>query len=90
MSLLYFIAIPLLASFLTLFFKNYLRYISVAINALLLVLAYFIIEYLPISENLSFDSPLAISFVLTKGSAFFMTLFIGISSAILSDIIEGK
>jgi len=79
MSLLYFIAIPLLASFLTLFFKNYLRYISVAINALLLVLAYFIIEYLPITENLSFDSPLAISFVLTKGSAFFMTLFIGIS-----------
>ncbi|HHH51722.1 MAG TPA: hypothetical protein ENK76_05085, partial [Campylobacterales bacterium] len=79
MSLLYFIAIPLLASFLTLFLKNYLRYVSVATNSLLLVLAYFAIDSLPITEDISFHSPLAISFVLTKGSAFFMTLFIGIS-----------
>jgi len=79
MSLLYFIALPLLASFMTPFFKGYLRYASVAINTLLLFLAYLAIDTLPIIENISFDSPLAISFVLTKGSAFFMTLFIGIS-----------
>ena len=76
MSTLYFVIIPLLASFLTPFFRNYLRYISVAINLVLLVLALSFIDKLPITEYISFDSPLSISFVLDSASLFFILLFI--------------
>ena len=76
MSLLYFVVLPLLASFLTPFFKDYLKYISVAINLTLLVLALSFINTPPITENISFDSPLSISFVLDSASLFFITLFL--------------
>ena len=75
MSTLYFVLIPLLASFLTPFFKDYLKYLSVAINLLLLLLAFSFIDKLPITEYISFDSPLSISFVLTSASLFFIILF---------------
>ncbi|SFV63882.1 Na(+) H(+) antiporter subunit D [hydrothermal vent metagenome] len=78
MSTLYFVLIPLLASFLTPFFKDYLKYISVAINLTLLILALSFIDKLPITEYISFDSPLSISFVLTDASLFFIILFTSI------------
>jgi formate hydrogenlyase subunit 3/multisubunit Na+/H+ antiporter MnhD subunit len=76
MSILYFVIIPLLVSFLTPFFKNYLRYISVIINILLLMVALTFIGELPIREYISFDSPLSISFLMDDASLFFITLFI--------------
>jgi formate hydrogenlyase subunit 3/multisubunit Na+/H+ antiporter MnhD subunit len=78
MSLLYFVVLPLLASFLTPFFKDYLRYISLALNIILLILAIGFIDKLPITESISFDSPLSISFVLSSASLFFIVLFISI------------
>ena len=75
MSLLYFVIIPLLASFLTPFLKDYLKYISVALNLSLLIFALSFINKLPITEYISFDSPLSISFVLTSASLFFIILF---------------
>ena len=75
MSTLYFVLIPLLASFLTPFFKEYLKYISVAINVMLLAIALSFISKLPITEYISFDSPLSISFVLDEASLFFIVLF---------------
>lgn len=76
MSLLYFVVLPFLASFLTPFFKNYLKYISVALNLILLVLALSFVNSLPITETISFDSPLSISFVLDDASLFFIMLFL--------------
>jgi formate hydrogenlyase subunit 3/multisubunit Na+/H+ antiporter MnhD subunit len=78
MSLLYFVILPLLASFLTPFFKNHLKYISVAINLILLILAFSFIGDLPIRESISFNSPLSIAFVLDSASLFFVVLFISI------------
>ncbi len=78
MSLTYFVIIPLLASFLTPFYKNYLRYISVGINVFLLFLALSFISLTPLVENIAFDSPLSISFVFDSASAFFVILFISI------------
>ena len=75
MSILYFVTIPLLASFLTPFFKDYLRYISVALNSLLLVFALSFMGDTPIREYISFDSALSISFVLDSASLFFVVLF---------------
>ena len=76
MSTLYFVIIPLLASFLTPFFKDYLRYISVAINLILFALALGFLGKLPITEYISFDSALSISFVLDSASLFFIMLFV--------------
>ena len=70
MSLLYFVVIPLLASFLTPFFKEYLKYVSVAMNLILLLLALSFLDKLPITEFISFDSSLSISFVLDSASLF--------------------
>jgi len=78
MSLLYFVVIPLLASFLAPFFKGYLKYVSVIINILLLAFALSFIGKLPITEYISFDSPLSISFVLDSASLFFVVLFTSI------------
>jgi formate hydrogenlyase subunit 3/multisubunit Na+/H+ antiporter MnhD subunit len=76
MSLLYFVVLPLLASFLTPFFKDYLKYVSVALNLSLLVLALSFVHTSPITETISFDSPLSITFVLDGASLFFITLFL--------------
>ena len=76
MSTLYFVIIPLLASFLTPFFKDYLRYISVAINLVLILMALSFLGDLPIREYISFDSPISISFVLDSASLFFILLFL--------------
>ena len=78
MTLLYFVVLPLLASFLTPFFRNYLKYISVILNASLLALAISYIGKTPITEYISFDSPLSISFVLDQASLFFVMLFASI------------
>ena len=78
MSLVYFIAIPLLASFLTPFYKNYLRFVSVAVTLLLAGCAALFYTQLPIKESISFDSPLGIIFILDHASFFFMALFVGV------------
>jgi len=77
-SLLYFVILPLLASFLTPFFRNYLRYISLAVNLMLLALSFSFLGSLPIRESISFDSPLSIAFVLDSASLFFIVLFLSI------------
>lgn len=79
MSLVYFIAIPLLAIFLTPFWKNNLRIVSVIVNIILLYIAYSFSSQLPIKEFISFNSPLSITFVLNNVSLFFVSLFIIIS-----------
>ena len=79
MSLVYFIALPLLAVFLTPLYKNYLKVISVIINISLLYIAYKFSSQLPIKEYISFDSPLSITFVLNSASLFFVSLFTFIS-----------
>jgi len=78
MSLILFVTLPLLASFLTPLFRDYLKYISLALHASLLLLAFSFIGTLPITETISFDSPLSISFVLDSASLFFVILFISI------------
>jgi len=78
MSLILFVTLPLLASFLTPLFRDYLKYISLALHASLLLLAFSFIGMLPITETISFDSPLSISFVLDSASLFFVILFISI------------
>jgi len=78
MSLIYFVVIPLLASFLTPFYKNYLKYISIGVNLLLLFLAIGFVSSAPLVENIAFDSALSISFVFDEASAFFVILFISI------------
>ncbi len=75
MSLLYFVLIPLLASFLTPFFKNTLKYVSVVIALILWGYALSLIGHAPIIERISFDSPLSIFFVLDPASLFFILLF---------------
>ncbi|MEA3553337.1 MAG: proton-conducting transporter membrane subunit [Campylobacterota bacterium] len=79
MSLAYFIAIPLLAIFLTPLWKNNLRVVSVIVNIALLYVAFSFSSQLPIKEFIGFDSPLAITFVLNSVSLFFVSLFIFIS-----------
>ncbi len=76
MSLVYFVALPLLVSFLAPFFREYLKYVSVAINLALLVFAMSFISALPMREYISFDLALSISFVLDSASLFFVILFI--------------
>lgn len=78
MSSLYFVLIPLLASFLTPFFRNYLNHVSVALHLALLFLAFGFINTPAVTEYISFDSPLSISFVLDSASLFFITLFLTI------------
>ncbi len=78
MSLVYFIAIPILASFLTPFYKNYLRFVSVLVNILLAGFAAFFYSRLPLNEFISLDSPLSIIFILDYVSFFFVSLFIGV------------
>ena len=78
MSVVYFIAIPLLASFLTPFYKNYLRIISVLINLILAGMVVFLSSKLPIKEYVSFDSPLSIVFLVDSASLFFVALFVGV------------
>lgn len=78
MSLLYFVVLPLLLSFLTPLYKNHLRYISVGMNVVLLILAFNFSSALPVTEYIAFDSPLSISFVLDSASAFFVILFISV------------
>ncbi len=78
MSLVYFIAIPLLASFLTPFYKNYLRFVSLAINIVMAGLLFGFYSSLPIKEYISFDSPLSIVFLMDKASFFFVALFVGV------------
>jgi len=79
MSLVYLVVLPLLASFLTPLFKNYLKYISVILNLALLYTVFSFYGSLPLVENIGFDSSLSISFVATSGSLFFATLFIVVS-----------
>ncbi|MEA3513460.1 MAG: proton-conducting transporter membrane subunit [Campylobacterota bacterium] len=76
MSLVYFIALPILASFLTPLYKNYLRYISVLLNIILLYIAFSFSSLLPLTQYIGFDSALSISFILDKASLFFVSLFI--------------
>ncbi|MEA1914844.1 MAG: proton-conducting transporter membrane subunit, partial [Campylobacterota bacterium] len=76
MSLVYFIAIPLIASFFTPLYKNYLTYMSVLVNFALLGIALSLNSALPLVEYLAFDSPLSISFIWDSSSAFFVRLFI--------------
>ncbi len=78
MSLILFVTLPLLASFLTPLFKNSLKYISLFLHISLLLLALSFVGTLPITETISFDSPLSISFVLDRASLFFVILFISI------------
>jgi len=78
MSLVYFIAIPLLASFLTPFYKNQLRIMSVVVNLILLGLVFVYYPVLPVKEFVSFDSPLSIVFILDKASFFFVALFVSV------------
>ena len=78
MSLIYFIAIPLLASFLTPFYRNHLRFISVAVNVVLAVMVAAFYGRLPLKESVSFDSPLSIGFVLDQASFIFVALFVGV------------
>ena len=78
MSLILFVTLPLLASFLTPLFRDYLKYVSLALHTSLLLLAFSFIGTLPITETISFDSPLSISFVLDSASLFFVILFISI------------
>lgn len=73
MSLLLFSALPLLASFLTAFFGTRLRYVSVLLHLGLLALA--LSFSAPVTERVSFDSPLAITFVLDAASHLFVLLF---------------
>jgi hypothetical protein len=56
MSLVYFIAIPLLASFLTPFYKNYLRYMSVVVNSILAGMVALLYARLPLKESVSFSA----------------------------------
>ena len=79
MSLTYFIAIPLLAVFLTPLYKNHLKTISIIVNISLLYIAYQFTSELPIKEYIAFDSPLAITFVLNSASLFFVSLFTFVS-----------
>jgi formate hydrogenlyase subunit 3/multisubunit Na+/H+ antiporter MnhD subunit len=78
MTLLHFIIVPLFASFLAPFFKSYLKYISIAINLSLLLLAFSFIDKIPLRESISFNSPLSIAFVLNSASLFFIILFVSI------------
>ncbi len=75
MSLVYFVALPLLASFLTPFYKEYLNYVSVFLHILLLGMALQLGQSLPLIEYIAFDSPLGIGFVLDQASWFFVVLF---------------
>ena len=79
MSLVYFIAIPLLAVFLSPLYKNYLKSVSVIVNISLLYLAYKFSLNLPITEFIAFDSPLSITFILNSASLFFISLFTFVS-----------
>ncbi len=79
MSLVYFIAVPLLAVFLTPVYKNNLRVVSVLVNIGLLYIAYQFSLQLPIKEFIAFGSPLSITFVLNSSSLFFISLFVFIS-----------
>ena len=76
MSLVYFVALPLFASFLTPFYKNYLKYISVLLFAVLLIMDFGLGRSLPMVETVAFDSPLSIIFVLDSASWIFSMLFI--------------
>lgn len=75
MSLLYFIAVPLLASFLTPFYKQHLRLVSLAVQGILLALTLCFYTALPIKEFVSFASPLSIVFLADSTALFFVTLF---------------
>jgi formate hydrogenlyase subunit 3/multisubunit Na+/H+ antiporter MnhD subunit len=79
MSLAYFIALPLIAVFLTPLYKNNLRIVSILVNISLLYIAFIFSAQLPIKEYISFDSPLAITFVLNSASLFFVSLFSSIA-----------
>lgn len=79
MSLVYLVVLPLLASFLTPLFKNYLKYISVFLNLTLLYIVFSFYGSLPIVENIGFDSTLSINFIASSSSLFFVTLFITVS-----------
>ncbi|MEA3419736.1 MAG: proton-conducting transporter membrane subunit [Campylobacterota bacterium] len=76
MSLVYFVALPILASFLTPLYKNYLKYVSVVLFAVLLGMVIQLGQSLPLVERVAFDSPLSITFVLDSASWFFTLLFI--------------
>lgn len=75
MSLLYFIALPLLLSFLSPFFLRWLNLVALMLYGLLVMMSISLYESLPIVERIAFDSPLAISFVLDQASALFVMLF---------------
>jgi formate hydrogenlyase subunit 3/multisubunit Na+/H+ antiporter MnhD subunit len=78
MSLLYLIALPLLASFLTPFFKNHLRLASVILHLLLAGMIGALATRIPLKEYVSFDSPLSIVFALDGASLLFAILFVGV------------
>lgn len=76
MSLVYLVVLPILASFLTPFYKNSLRSVSVLLH---LILLYIIVQFsfeLPIKEFIGFNSPLSITFVLDNANLLFAFLFI--------------
>ena len=78
MSLVYFIAIPLLGSFLMPLYKNNLRLVSVIINVILLGFVFVFSSQIPIKEYISFDSALSITFMLDIASLFFIGLFVSV------------
>ena len=76
MSLVYFVALPVLASFLTPLYENYLKYVSVLLFSILMGMAISLGASLPLIETIAFDSPLSIIFVLDSASWLFSMLFI--------------
>jgi len=78
MSLLYLIALPLLASFLTPFFKNHLRLASVILHLALAGVIGALAVRIPLKEYVSFDSPLSIVFTFDRASLLMAVLFVGV------------
>lgn len=78
MSLVYLVILPILFSFLTPLFANNLRYISLFLHILLFYILYTLSLNVPIIEYVSFNSPLAITFVLNQLNIIFVYLFVSI------------
>ena len=78
MSLLSLIALPLLAVFLTPFYRNRLPIVSLLLSLALATVLGILAVRIPIVEYVSFASPLGIVFFLDAASLFFAGVFIGI------------
>ncbi len=69
----------LLLSFLTPLYKNILGFISITMHLALFGFLFYFYSLLPIKEFISFDSPLAITFVLDQTNFILLSLFISVS-----------